>query len=107
MRGFIIAISLLFYSCLADIESNFYREEPCAAKKGFCLLKNECPGELGGEWESLCGAQKSLGAVCCSNVKAQELNCFQLHNTCSEKCPQSLTIGKKGCAGDSVCCALV
>ncbi|XP_019877238.1 U-scoloptoxin(19)-Sm1a [Aethina tumida] len=93
----------------SELESNFYREEVCASKGGYCLTADECPTKnLSEELESACPTQKSLGAVCCPNYTG-DLNCYQTHNSCrpSDKCKKDLILGKKGCKGDKICCTLV
>ncbi|KAG5891928.1 hypothetical protein JTB14_030073 [Gonioctena quinquepunctata] len=92
-----------------EITSNFYREESCSNAKGFCLLENECPHSVDGEYKKLCPQQQNQGAVCCKDFPQDNVNCFQLHNKCRsvKECPEKLNIGPKGCPGNEICCVLV
>ncbi|KAL1517180.1 hypothetical protein ABEB36_000978 [Hypothenemus hampei] len=97
-----------FHRCLfLTIESNFYQEEPCAQTYGYCVLENECPKGLTSESRTLCSSQQNQGAVCCTNISQNDVNCYQLHNDCRSNCPQNLNLGTRGCPENQVCCSLV
>ncbi|XP_030749802.1 U-scoloptoxin(19)-Sm1a-like [Sitophilus oryzae] len=100
----IVCIVTLSY---CDLESNFYREEPCASKKGYCVLEKECPGPLTADVKNKCPQQHKEGAVCCTSIPQDQLNCRQLHNECQSTCPPNLSLGRKGCPVDTQCCVLV
>ncbi|XP_060520075.1 uncharacterized protein LOC132698165 isoform X2 [Cylas formicarius] len=69
---FVIVVVVGSVWCSEEIQSNFYREEPCAAQQGYCVLENECPTSPTDQLRSLCPGQKNAGAVCCKNF-AQRL----------------------------------
>ncbi|XP_060520074.1 U-scoloptoxin(19)-Sm1a isoform X1 [Cylas formicarius] len=104
---FVIVVVVGSVWCSEEIQSNFYREEPCAAQQGYCVLENECPTSPTDQLRSLCPGQKNAGAVCCKNFPQQKLNCFQLHNDCRDTCPPNLNLGRKGCPTGTSCCVLV
>ncbi|XP_044751979.1 uncharacterized protein LOC123311917 [Coccinella septempunctata] len=106
---------ILFASLLStslSIESNFYSEEACLAKNGYCVFEEECSAAGRAEPESykaLCTFQRSLGAICCKDFPLEEVNCNQLHNECvePEKCPhEKYNLGRKGCDKTRICCAV-
>ncbi|KAF7283080.1 hypothetical protein GWI33_001486 [Rhynchophorus ferrugineus] len=103
----LIVFAVLFASVYGELESNFYSEDSCTAKGGSCVLEKECPGPLEDGISSLCSGQKSDGAVCCTKIKLEDVNCYQSHNECRGNCPEALSLGRKGCPKDSVCCVLV
>ncbi|KAK9879464.1 hypothetical protein WA026_006534 [Henosepilachna vigintioctopunctata] len=104
---FKVLFSLLL-PCWA-LESNFYREEPCANVRGYCVLEKECPHSVESSFKQLCRNQMNEGAVCCQNFPTKQLNCLQLHNECKRKseCPDFINLGQKGCKPGDTCCVLV
>ncbi|RZC40359.1 uncharacterized protein BDFB_011025, partial [Asbolus verrucosus] len=88
-------------------ESNFYREEDCAEADGYCVLLHECPDCVSPLHRNLCYGQKKYGAICCTSIPVDQLNCYQRRSVCLKSCKKSLALGRKGCPKGTTCCVMV